>query len=557
MKIVQKRSQKEKFSRIIWFLVALLLLALVLMINQSRSGSLLPDNWIDIQRSLRLGNSENGLPVLAIDMAYAEYDQILGQREEALSSGVVMASNQDFVPADMQYGDETIPVFMRLQQGPALHLGEEEKWNFEVRTRNDQLLADMQRFYLIDPADNNWLNEWAFNEALRREGLVAGRYKFVRLFLNGDYQGIYALQEGFGSELIAGNDRPEGVLVEFDAEPLWETIAYFGGDYQSAVADPITNLNSADFQYFEVDTFRDAAIAADPVLSAQKDRAIGLLRGLQSGELPASEVFDVEKYGRFLALTDLWAATQGTSLVNLRYYFNPESGLLEPVGFNASPFGSPERVSMSASYHDPTLQTAYVLAAQRMAQPEYLAELADALQEEMEAQQQALAVESDQELSWDQLKQRQDEMNRSLCPLQPLFAYLGPPTFAQEGIIQIDVANVLNLPLEIIGFDIDGATFLQADPSWIQSGQEELIDNADGEIILRAHANAQSPVVSYVRFHLPISEILRWDDELDFMRDLDIQVATRLVGLDDVQMTSARPGYPDPLAGQLGSGSDQ
>ena len=557
MKIVQKRSQKERFSRIIWFFVALLLLALVLVIQQSKSGSILPDIWTDIQRSLRLGNSESGLPVLAVDMAYTEYDQILGQREEALASGVVLAGNQDFVPADIQYGDETIPVLMRLQQGLALHLGEEEKWNFEVRTRNDQLLADMQRFYLIDPADNNWLNEWAFNEALRREGLVTGRYKFVRLFFNGDNQGIYALQEGFGPELIAGNDRPEGVLVEFDAEPLWETISYFEGDYQSAAADPITNLSSTDFQYFEVDTFRDAAIADDPVLSVQKDRAIGLLRGLQSGKLAAAEVFDVEKYGRFLALTDLWAATQGTSLVNLRYYYNPESGLLEPVGFNASPFGSAERVSMSASYHDPALQTAYVQAAQRMAQPDYLTELADVLQGEMETMQQTLAVESDQELPWDQLKQRQDEMSRSLRPLQPLFAYLGPPTLAQEGIIQIDVANVLNLPLEIIGFDIDGATFLEVDPSWIQNEQEDLINNDDGKIILRAHANTQAPLVSYVRFHLPVSEILRWDDELDFMRELDIQVASRLVGLDDVQMTSARPGYPDPIAGQLGSGSDQ
>jgi hypothetical protein len=557
MKIVQKRSQKKRFSRFIWLLVALLLLALVLIIDQSRSGLVLSDNWTDLQRSLRLGSSESELPALVIDMAYAEYDQILSQREEALSAGVVLAGSQDFVPADMRYEDETIPVLMRLQQGPAVHLGEEEKWNYEVRTRSNQLLADMQRFYLIDPADNNWQNEWAFNETLRREGLLAGRYKFVRLFLNGDDKGIYALQEGFGPELITANDRSEGVIVEFDADPLWETIAYYGGDTQSAKADPISNLSSTDFQFFEVDTFRDAAIADDPNLSAQKDKAIGLLRGLQSGELPASEVFDVEKYGRFLALTDLWAATQGTSLVNLRYYFNPESGLLEPVGFNGNPFGSHKRVSMSASYYDPVLQTSYVLAAQRMTQPEYLAELADALQGEMETLQQALAAESDQELPWDQLKQRQDEMNRSLHPLQPLFAYLGPPTLAQEGIIQIDVANVINLPVEIIGFDIDGATFLEADPSWIQSGQELLIDNDDGEIILRAHANVQSPAVRYVRFHLPVSEILRRDDELDFMRELDIQVASRLVGLDNVQMTSARPGYPDPLAGQLEPESGQ
>ena len=115
MKIVQKRSQKKKFSRFIWLLVAVLLLALVLILDQSRSGLVLSNKWTDWQSLLRLSGSESELPALVIDMAYTEYDQILGQREEALSAGVVLAGNQDFVAADIRYEDETIPVLMRLQ----------------------------------------------------------------------------------------------------------------------------------------------------------------------------------------------------------------------------------------------------------------------------------------------------------------------------------------------------------------------------------------------------------------------------------------------------------
>ena len=557
MKIVKKQSQKENLSRVGWLLVAVLLLALVLVVTQSRTRSFLPVSWNELSSSLRLGDSESALPALAIDMAFPEYDQILNQRTDALSAGVVLLGDQDFVPADMTFENEIIPVRMRLQQGFADHLGEEEKWNYEVRTRNDQLLADMQRFYLIDPADNNGLNELAFAEALRQEGLMAGRYQFVRLFLNGDYQGIYALQEGFGPELIAANEKPQGVIVEFDAQPLWESVAYYGGSYEDAVGDPISNLSSTDFQFFEIDTFRDAAIAADPVLSAQKDQAVGLLRGLQSGELPASEVFDVEKYGRFLALTDLWAATRGTALTNLRYYFNPETGMLEPIGFNANPFGSSARLPMSATYDDPALQAAYLHAAQQITQTEYLAGIREAMQGKLVAIQQALAPEYTQSLPWDELALRQQEMDRSLHPLQPLFAYLGPPATAQEGIIQIDVANVLNLPIEIIGFDIDGATFMEVDPDWIESGRDNLVDSEEGKVILRARDQDLLPALRYVRFYLPVSEILQQDSELNFMHEMDLQIATRLVGLDDVQLTVARPGYPDPFAGPLQSGSGQ
>ena len=230
-------------------------------------------------------------------------------------------------------------------------------------------------FYLIDPADNNWLNEWAFSQALQREGILAARYHFVQLTFNGENKGIYAVQEGFGSELPLGQGRPEGVMVEYDARRLWQSIAYFDGNGAAALEDPVANLTASDFQFFEVDTFRDATIANDVALSAQKDNAIGLLRGLQNGELTAAQVFDVALYGRFLALTDLWGATQGTSLVNLRYYYHPGNGRLEPIGFNANALGVTDRLSLAASYNDPALQTAYVQAAAHFSQPEYLAEL--------------------------------------------------------------------------------------------------------------------------------------------------------------------------------------
>lgn len=183
----------------------------------------------------------------------------------------------------------------------------------------------------------------------------------------------------------------------------------------------------------------------------------------------------------------------------------------------------------------------------------------------MEKRQQELSSAADTSSPWAMLAERQDQMRRSLNPLQPVFAYLGPPTLAQEGIIRVDVANVLNLPLEILGFDIDGTTFLEVDPAWIQDNQDELIakrspsdtGSENGEVILRATANDQSPTVGYVRFHIPLAEIIAQDDELDFLQDLDIQVATRILGLDDVQLTSARPGYPDPVARQATSNENK
>jgi hypothetical protein len=492
------------------------------------------------------------LPTLAIDMKYQFYDSLLEQRAQALQDGVYIPSDRDFVTATIQLDDSTIPVKMRLMAGPANHLGEDDKWGFEVRTRQKQQLLGMQRFYLLDPAANNWLGQWAFARALEREGILAARYQFVHLIFNGNDRGVYALQEGFDSELLTAQGRQDGIVAEFDADLLWQSIAHFQGNASAAYANPVANLSANDFQYFEVNTFRDATVDSDPNLSAQRDQAIGLLRGLQSGALKASDVFDIERYGRFLALSDLWGATQGTSLVNLRYYFNPATVHLEPIGFNGNALGSEARLSLAATFDDPSLQATYAREAWRISQPGYVDQLQAELEPELRRLQQTLRIEyGELELPFDKLRARQEQLRRSLDPVQPVFVYMGSPSLTMSGTVRIDVGSTLNLPVEVVGFDINGATFLPADRKWLQSGstnsnrQAELLTDDTSQVVLRAFNASQIPVIRYAHFDIPLTEIQRQDSELDDMHELSIQVATRVVGLAATHLTRAREGYPD------------
>ncbi|MCP4424173.1 MAG: hypothetical protein GY803_06760 [Chloroflexi bacterium] len=550
MKIGRQKSKLIITPNRIWLGVLALVFGVGIALGERGISAAVRGYGEEVVARLRLANGRAELPTLTIDMPFANYNVLLDQRKEALNRGVFVAAESDFQTADIRLDDQTIPIRLRLRQGTAVHLGENDKWNFDIRTRNDQLLLGMSRFYLIDPADNNWLNEWAFMQTLQREDILAPRYQFVHLIFNGDDRGIYALQEGFGPELITAQGRTEGVIVEFDAARLWESIAYADGGATEADADPITNLTADDFKYFEVDTFRDAAVARDETLTAQKNTAIGLLRGLQNGELAAADVFDGERYGRFLALVDLWGAPQAASLVNLRYYYNPETNRLEPIGFNAAPVldDSSQRISLDAAYNDPALQAAYVAAAQQFSQPEYLTALQADLDAAWQAQRQALngaanfAAES--QSLWEQLAQRQDLLRRSLHPLQSVFAYLGPPSLSMEAVIQVDVANVLNLPVEIIGFDIDGATFLEADRAWLQ-GEPVLLDGEG--IVLPGFGAGETAVLQFTRFHLPLTKIIEQDSELDFNHEITIGVATRILGLEQTHLTPARSGYPDPI----------
>lgn len=504
-----------------------------------------------------LSTRADTLPVLTVDMRFEDYDRLLKQREAALDTGVYIPRNADFVTATIQvrglpYGvadgaaSQIVPVKVRFIEGTSEHLKTGGKWGFEVRTRQDRRLWGMQRFQMRDPAENNWINEWLFARALAREGLLAARYHFVHLIFNGEDRGVYAVQEGLAEDLPCAQGREAGVIVEFDTDVLWASIAHFGSA-QDAYFDPVANLSVDDFQLFEVNAFRDAAIERDPALTAQRDAALGLLRALQTGALPASEVFDVEQYGRFLALADLWGATQGTMLTNLRYYYDPATKLLEPVGFNANALGDAARIDLSATYNDARLQIAYAREAERVSQPDYLAAMRTDLDLAFRNVQAVLGRDGvDLEPPWAQLGERQAAIRRSLNPVQPVFAFLGDPRLAMSDTLAVAVGNVANVPVEIVGFDVNGTAFLPVERRWLQTAFDALLvlPESDG-ILLGAFDAARAPVIQYVHFDVPLTAIHRVDAEVTFMQEPDVAVVVRLAGLSQTRMVKARYGAPD------------
>ncbi|MBN1582688.1 MAG: hypothetical protein JXA89_18400 [Anaerolineae bacterium] len=551
MKLGQERAALQRLHvRLVW--VWLLILALVVGLLTwdlgwyRLLGSFLPD----LQRDMASKTPIYDLATLIVDMDYANYDQILGQRERALRDGVFVSSEQDFVPATIRVDQTTIPVKMRLMEGPTRYSETSEWWNLEVRVRDDRQILGLGRFYLQDPEANNWLNQWAFARALQREGILTARYEFVRLIFNGNDKGIYAVQESFAAELLEAQGRSRGVIVRFNADLLWEAIMHFGGDAEAAFADPVTNLSMDTLEYLEIDTLHDPDPAQTVDIASQREQAIALLHSLQTGLRPASQVLDIEQYGTLLALTDLWGAIGGVSFVNLGYYYNPVTQRLEPIASNADALGSQARLSLTTTFDDPWLQVAYVRQASRIAQPEYVDQIQAALEEEWQSLANTLRVENKDLIPpWKELRKRQEDMRRSLDPVQSVFAYLDssqPGEFPKGyAALQIYVGNVLNLPVEVLGFEINGATFVPVDPEWVQAGT--LVEGMDG-VVLKDLNSARFPVVEYARFSIPLSKIQEVDREIDYNRELEIQVVTRIASGSDSRLTPVRYGLPAGVA---------
>jgi hypothetical protein len=476
------------------------------------------------------------LETLYVEVMPADWNKIVAKRDEALQLGILLATGGDYVPATIHLDERVIPVELRLKGDWSDHFAH-DKWSLRVRTVGDNDLWGMRVFSLQDPSTRSFLNEWLFLENLLREDLLAVRYRFVRVVLNGEYKGIYALEEGFAKELLEAQQRREGLIIRYGEDLVWE--------YRALYDDQI--IPRGVNQFHIIDDFQSGRIEVSPALSAQRDTAIGLLRALWSGERTAATVFDQDAMGKSLALTDLWSADHGLIWHNLRYYYNPITARLEPIAFDSHALvGQLDTAGLpsSAFYDDPYLQAAYVQALSQFVQPGYV----EALEAEFGAQFEALRAALEPEFGpdvltppWDSLRQRQDLLRQTLNPYQTVYAYLQQSL--PESLTLIDVGNLLDLPLEIIGFEFNG-TLLPANRDWLDPESADLTVPAPAEdsdaLILRALA-PEAKSMPYV--HLQVAQ-----SALPLSQTGDLRIVTRLWGLKEQHTDAVLPGYASPLA---------
>ncbi len=489
----------------------------------------------------------NDLPTLYFDIGFQEYQAMAAQRAEALQMGILLLEDDDWMRAEIRFEGETIPVRIRLKGDWVDHL-KENKWSFRIKTRNDTTLMGMRSFSVQSPDTRRFLNEWLYMEDLRRADVLAPRYSFVNVFVNGEDWGVYALEESFAKELLESQERREGVIVRFDESLFWERRSLYGGVDESWKhrADPIaTTLEQQAFA--EVDEFDTTRIQEDPALRAQSARALGLLRGFQNQQLPVSQVFDAEVMGRYLAHTNLWGARHSLTWHNERYYYNPLTSRLEPIGYDALPL-EPRFAHLFdlAQYDDLAIMEAYAREVVRISQPEYLEELQAEYTSEFQRYHAALLEEFPAprlEPPWDLLAERQALLVSALHPPQTVYAY--QISDGADSIVDIQVGNILRYPVTLQAIQI-GDQVAPIPLGWISEADASLLHlEAEPSVVLQ---RVQGAVPRYITLQVPVTVIQTLLPTDTLLISNTVQLVTNLYGVDDPVIVDVRRDYPPALS---------
>ena len=267
-------------------------------------------NYINILKINFLSNFKTS----ELDKVYIEISQksILGlemQRKlRSENGGELPKKNSGTFPAQISYNGENYNVKIRTKGVRNIHWRKKDKTSYKIDIRGDKRLWGLEEFSLQKPITRNHTYEFIFHELLGYVDLINIKYFLVNLFLNDQDLGVYTVEESFSKELIERQNRRNGPIFGLSEEL---------GEYFPNVRYELYSEN------FWINNF--------PKLTSD---LFSTLNNIKLGNFHINDHFDIDKWAKYFAIIDLTGAYHGSLSKSVKSYYNPTTGLFEPIGYD-------------------------------------------------------------------------------------------------------------------------------------------------------------------------------------------------------------------------------
>ncbi len=276
---------------------------------------------------------QSDLPLYDIKIDHREYAKIERTIEKAIKKGWMSDNLKVWANAQFIYRGEVYNVKVRVRGDLPRHWnGPKKSWRVKFGNRAvpgpDGQLSEQRIYFdrtrqinLILPIDREFVVSQFVNDLMADRDLLVPRDNFAVLRINGVMQGLYYQVEHFDKPLMAFDGRPETtVFAQNDRAKHFEQYTKYG--------TPATSDAN-----FDIGTLR-RLVQRDDDLGLQ---LMNVLLTFVDKPTPenfrrARAVLDWEKYLTFRSFTTLMNTNHvrfGSD--NLRLYFDPSRGLLEPI----------------------------------------------------------------------------------------------------------------------------------------------------------------------------------------------------------------------------------
>lgn len=282
--------------------------------------------YSEIFKKYTFNKLNNDLENLYIHINFKNFQSLEHKRSLANVQKILKNDKNEYVTAIIESNEGKKQVNIRLK-GDLNDHHSSEKPSYRVKVKNNDTLMGMSVFSLQGPGRRGFLKEWFFHKILMNENLIFLRYEYVNVYLNGKNLGLYAIEEHFDSKtLIENNKRKDAPIIKFNDEAYMDTFQKYQ-EWKS-----VDSYHDSD-----IDLFSKNRLTKDLTFFLNyQDANVKLENFRQNKKINIEKIFDIDQLSKYFAICDLLNTKHGLDWSDLRFYYNPITTLLEPIGFDAS-----------------------------------------------------------------------------------------------------------------------------------------------------------------------------------------------------------------------------
>ena len=282
-----------------------------------------------IKSPKNLKDAEFGtLETLIIDLPF-DSEALLNKEIEKIKllDGISQRSEKEVSGSIRTYNGSTLKVKLSLKGQALDHVQYKNKESMRIEVENGSYNG-MTEFSLQHPLVRDFQLEPVFMEVTNNYGILSTNYKLIKVVINGRSRGIFEIEEVGTKEHIERSGRRNSVVLRLQVDP----------DQNLNIAKISDSGLPETYRTAAIDTLNTSQIIKDPLLNEYKKISTSLLRSYLDGQISASEAFDTKLMGRYLGIIEVFGSLHPAIYRNMLFYYNPLTGLLEPLAYDASLF---------------------------------------------------------------------------------------------------------------------------------------------------------------------------------------------------------------------------
>jgi hypothetical protein len=262
-------------------------------------------------------NNENNFPKVEILTNLKNLKNLDNQRTNKI--------DRNFVKAKIKIYDQNnklntmIKVKVRAKGDRQIHKIDHKLMSLKVDVRGDKRFFGLEEFSIQDPIIRNYTWEMLLHKLAKKEGLIALEMFPINLIKNGEKIGLFFVEEGFTNELLEKNNRKEGPIIGLDE-----------------------NASNKIFPSLYYDFYSEKRLIKKMPATYKivKNKLHELRNNYKYEDFDIKNYFNIDDWAKLFALTDLLVTYHGTVPKSVKFYYNVNTGLFEPIIFDGHKGGS-------------------------------------------------------------------------------------------------------------------------------------------------------------------------------------------------------------------------